>query len=154
LFVTFALQKPPDNADDQGGPGNGFIDIFDLNRHMLSRFASHGALNSPWGMARAPRGFGKFANALLVGNFGDGAINAFDFSTGAFLGQLSDASGVPILIDGLWALQFGRTTEHQHQSNERENDNDDGMTGRTATLYFTAGPSDEEDGLPGEIRPN
>ena len=151
LFVTFALQKGPDNADDQSGPGNGFIDIFDLHGHMLSRFASHGTLNSPWGMARAPRGFGKFSNALLVGNFGDGAINAFDFHSGAFLGQLEDSTGTPIAIDGLWSLEFGRSGEH-HDGDRDDDDDDRGS--RTSTLYFTAGPGEEENGLVGSIVAN
>jgi len=152
LFVTFALQKGPDNEDDQAGAGNGFIDIFDLNGHMLSRFASHGTLNSPWGMARAPRTFGKFSNALLVGNFGDGAINAFDFHTGAFLGQLEDSTGTPIAIDGLWSLEFGRSGKHHSDGDDDDDDDDRGA--RTSTLYFTAGPGEEENGLVGQIVPN
>lgn len=149
LWVTFALQKAPDNADDQSGPGNGFVDVFDLNGRMLSRFASHGALNSPWGMALAPRSFGKFANALLIGNFGDGTINAFNPGTGHFLGQLADANNVPIQINGLWALRFGRSAAG-HDADGDEDDN----TGRTNTLFFTAGPNEENDGLLGFIRPD
>jgi len=153
LFVTFALQKGPDNEDDQSGPGNGFIDVFDLNGHMLSRFASHGPLNSPWGLGIAPRSFGQFANALLVGNFGDGLINAFDPKTGAFLGQIADANDAPIQIDGLWALRFGRNASHQAGDRDGDDDDDD-MSAKISTLYFTSGPADEENGLIGLIRPN
>ena len=81
VFVSFAMQKLPDKHDDQSGPGNGFIDIFDTDGTLLRRFASGGALNSPWGMAIAPGNFGRFSRALLVGNFGDGRINAFDLLT-------------------------------------------------------------------------
>src|SRR5213078_2057615 len=106
LFITFAKQKPPDNDDDQAGPGLGYVDVFDTNGNFLHRFASQGTLNAPWGLAVAPRHFGKFSHALLVGNFGDGAINAFNLRTGAFLGQLEDSDGNLIHIDGLWGLAF------------------------------------------------
>src|SRR2546422_363054 len=91
LYVTFAKQRPPDNHDDESGPGNGFVDVFDTKGNLLRRLASQGTLNSPWGLALAPEGFGKFGGALLVGNFGDGRINAFRLRTGDFLGQLSDS---------------------------------------------------------------
>jgi uncharacterized protein (TIGR03118 family) len=136
LFVTYALQKGPDNHDDQAGPGNGFIDEFDTNGNFLRRFASGGALNSPHGMAVAPADFGAFRNALLVGNFGDGRINAFDLKTGRFLGQLSDAGGHPLTNVGIWGMTFG---------------NGAGGT-RTDTLYFAAGINGEQDGLFGAIR--
>ncbi len=108
LLVTFAKQEAPDLEDDEPGPGNGFVDVFDLDGHLLRRFASHGPLHSPWGVALAPRQFGVLSDALLIGNFGDGYINAFHPLTGAFLGALSDAQGNPIIIDGLWSLRFGR----------------------------------------------
>src|SRR5207248_2174226 len=114
--------------DDEAGPGNGFIDVFDLHGNFLKRFASHGTLNSPWGMALAPKKFGSFGVALLVGNFGDGTINAFNASTGAFLGQLRGGEGAPLAFDGLWGLLFS-----------------DGR------LFFTAGLADEEHGLFGVI---
>src|SRR5438105_1280637 len=96
LYVTYAKQNA-DKKDDVGGAGNGFIDIFDTTGHLLERFTSHGQLNSPWGMAWAPfEGFGNFNNALFVGNFGDGAVNAFDFDSGEFLGAVTDPSGKPI----------------------------------------------------------
>ena len=88
------------------GPGNGFISKFDTNGNFLGRLISNGPLNSPWGLTVSPAGFGLFGNALLVGNFGDGKINAFNITTGAFLGTLNDELGNPIVIPGLWA-NFG-----------------------------------------------
>jgi len=142
LFVTFALQKLPDAEDDQAGPGNGYVDIFDTDGTLLRRFASEGVLNSPWGLAVAPRNFGKFSRALLVGNFGDGAINAFDLLTGKSLGPLTQPNGDPLVIPGLWALSFERDEVF-----ERDCEFD------AQRLYFTAGPNDEEDGLFGFIQP-
>jgi uncharacterized protein (TIGR03118 family) len=131
IFVTYAKQLAPDNHDDQAGPGNGFIDEFDTNGNLIERFASQGPLNSPHGFALAPADFGAFSNALLVGNFGDGRINAFDLKTGKFLGQLSDAAGRPLTNVGIWGMTFG---------------NGAGGT-RTNTLYFAAGINGENDGL-------
>jgi uncharacterized protein (TIGR03118 family) len=131
LFVTYAKQLAPDNHDDQAGPGNGFIDEFDTNGNLIERFASRGTLNSPHGIALAPADFGAFSNALLVGNFGDGRINAFDLKTGQFLGQLSDAAGRPITNVGIWGMTFG---------------NGAGGTQKN-TLYFAAGINGENDGL-------
>jgi uncharacterized protein (TIGR03118 family) len=122
LYVTYALQDAA-RHDDVPGPGNGFINKFDLNGNSLGRFASHGTLNSPWGVVLAPAGFGQFGGDLLVGNFGDGRINAFDPTTSAFLGQLNDGSGNPITIKGLWGLRFGNG----------------GNGGDPNTLYFAAG---------------
>jgi uncharacterized protein (TIGR03118 family) len=142
LFVTFALQKLPDAEDDQAGPGNGYIDIFDTDGTMLRHFASQGVLNSPWGLAVAPANFGKFSRALLVGNFGDGTINAFDLLSGKSLGPLTQPNGDPIVIAGLWALSF-----------ERDEVFDRECEFNAQRLYFTAGPNDEEDGLLGLIQP-
>ena len=91
-------------------PGNGFVDIFDVDGNLLDRFASGGALNSPWGLALAPDGFGKFSDHLLVGNLGDGRINAFGLSTGHFDGQLIDPETNPLSINGLWALRLHSST--------------------------------------------
>jgi uncharacterized protein (TIGR03118 family) len=135
IFVTYAKQLAPDNHDDQAGPGNGYIDEFDTNGNLLERFASQGPLNSPHGMALAPADFGAFSNALLVGNFGDGRINAFDLKTGKFLGQLSDAAGHPIANVGIWGMTFG---------------NGPGGTKKN-TLYFAAGINGEADGLVASI---
>lgn len=136
LFVTYAKQKPPDNTDDEAGPGNGFVDIFTTRGQLISRFAAHGALNSPWGLALAPHNFGQFSNHLLVGNFGDGRINAFNLRTGEFDGQLSDPQGQPITIDGLWSLKFGNGSD----------------SAPTNLLFFTAGIDDEAHGLFGTLR--
>jgi uncharacterized protein (TIGR03118 family) len=136
LFVTFALQNAA-HHDDVAGPGNGFVDVFDTTGKMIKRFASNGSLNSPWGLALAPANFGQFSNDVLVGNFGDGRINAFDPVTGAFLDQLRDGNGNVIAINGLWGLAFGNG----------------GVAGPTNTLFFAAGFNDEADGLFGTITP-
>ena len=137
LFVAFAVQDGQ-KRDDMAGPGNGIVDTFDLSGNMLQRFAEHGALNSPWGMALAPAGFGDRAGKLWIGNFGDGKINAFDPVTGGASQAVNlSATGKPILIDGLWALKFGN----------------DGNGGSSQTLYFTAGPNGEADGLFGALSP-
>lgn len=135
LFVTFAKQDA-DKHDDVKGPGHGFVDIFDPAGHLIRRFASRGVLNSPWGLAVAPPGFGRFSNKLLVGNFGDGRINSFNLSNGKFHGQLRTHKGKAIAIDGLWGLTFGNGSN----------------AGPTTDLFFTAGPNDEADGLFGRIR--
>jgi len=129
LYVTYALQASG-GKDDLAGPGNGFVDIFDTNGVLEKRFASDMTLNSPWGIALAPDDFGEFSNDLLVGNFGDGKISAFDPTTGSFEGQLD------VQIDGLWALQFGGGNAN---------------SGATNHLYFTAGIDDESHGLFGFI---
>ncbi|MEV6734188.1 MULTISPECIES: TIGR03118 family protein [unclassified Streptomyces] len=134
VFVTYALQNA-DKEDDVPGPGNGFIDVFSTEGKLLKRFASRGALNSPWGLEVAPKGFGKFSGDLLVGNFGDGRINAFDLHTGAFKGTLEDPDGNQITIPGLWGLQRGT----------------DEAGGREA-VWFAAGINDEADGLLGVLR--
>src|SRR5262249_8189702 len=121
LFVTYALQDAKMH-DDVAGPGNGFVDVFDTRGHLLQRFASRGVLNSPWGVARASFAFGRFNGAILVGNFGNGQINAFD-SDGHPIDTLKDGKGKPIVIDGLWTLTLGG-----------------GRNSSSDTLYFTAGP--------------
>jgi uncharacterized protein (TIGR03118 family) len=122
LYVTYALQDSA-HHDDVAGPGHGFVDVYDMNGKLLNRLISRGALNSPWGLALAPSDFGKFSSDLLVGNFGNGWINAFDPTTGAFLGSLDGTNGSPIAIKGLWGLDFGNGAHDQ----------------LTDTLYFTAG---------------
>jgi uncharacterized protein (TIGR03118 family) len=122
IYVTFAKQDAQ-KMDDVAGPGNGYVDVFDMNGVLLSSFLSQGALNSPWGMAIAPPPFGDFAGMLLVGNFGDGRINVYNPNTGMLAGQLADLSGKAIQIRGLWSLQFGNG----------------GPGGDPNTLYFTAG---------------
>ncbi|HAB15358.1 MAG TPA: TIGR03118 family protein [Verrucomicrobiota bacterium] len=134
LYVTYALQDGG-QKDDVPGAGHGFVDVFDLNGNLLQRLVSQGALNSPWGLVIGPEDFGPFEGDLLVGNFGDGRINAYDLSSGKFLGSLKGPDGKPIEIEGLWALTAG--------NGANGGDEDD--------LYFTAGISDEEHGLFGEI---
>ena len=133
LFVTYAMQNAAKH-DDIKGPGNGFVDVFSSNGVLLRRFASQGALNSPWGVALAPSSFGNFHDDLLVGNFGDGRINAFA-PDGGFRGQLKSETNAPIQIDGLWGLRFGNG----------------GFGASPNTLYFAAGINDEQDGLFGSI---
>jgi uncharacterized protein (TIGR03118 family) len=158
LFVTFAKQDDPNNAhDDVEGPGNGFIDEFTTDGAFIKRFATGSALqpggldvlNSPFGATVAPAGFGQFSSApnnpvLLIGNFGSSQISAFNKNTGAFLGQLSDAQGKPLVLNGginesdtkgLWGIRFGN-----------------GHGGADAnTLFFAAGINAEADGLFGKV---
>lgn len=134
LFVTYALQNGQKH-DDVAGRGNGFVDVFDTDGHLLQRFASRDKLNSPWGVTRASFAFGRFSGDILVGDFGDGRINVFD-SDGHFIDQLNEADGKPITIDGLWTLTLGG-----------------GHASSSDTLYFTAGPNSETDGLFGKITP-
>ncbi len=140
LLVTYAKQDA-DKHDDEAGAGNGFVNVFDTNGTLIQRLISAGPLNSPWGLAMAPAGFGDFGNSLLVGNFGDGTIHAFDPQTGVERGQLLRPSGRPLVIQGLWGLIFGGG----------------GLDGEPGILYFTAGipgPGAVEDhGLFGQIRP-
>jgi uncharacterized protein (TIGR03118 family) len=138
IIVTYAMQDA-DAEDDVAGPGLGYVDAYSKRGALLGRVASGDVLNAPWGLAMAPDGFGAFSGDLLVGNFGDGRINAFVHeSDGAWEseGALQRRNGNPIAIQGLWALQFGNG----------------GAAGPTDSLFFTAGPNDESHGLFGEIR--
>jgi uncharacterized protein (TIGR03118 family) len=135
IVVTYAKQDA-DAEDDVAGHGNGFVDIYDTAGNLLRRFASRGPLNSPWGIAQAPQGFGGASGDLLIGNFGDGRINAYDPVSGKFAGALRGVHGKRLAIDGLWALEFGN-----------------GVIGTPQTLLFTAGPDDESHGLFGELTP-
>ena len=124
LYVTYAQQDVAQH-DDVPGAGHGFVNTFDLNGNVLGRLITQGSLNSPWGLAMAPNNFGDFSGALLVGNFGDGTINAFNAANGAHLGTLSNSGGTPIVVPGLWGLRFG---------------SGGGTGGGMANaLYFTAG---------------
>jgi uncharacterized protein (TIGR03118 family) len=133
IYVAFAKQDAQ-AEDEVAGPGLGFVDVFDTNGRQLQRLVSQAQLDAPWGLALAPGHFGGFGGDLLVGNFGDGAINAYNAQTGQFDGQLANEDGNPIRIDGLWALRFGN-----------------GVIGTPSTLLFTAGIADEAHGLLGEI---
>ena len=122
IYVAYAKQDAAKH-DDAAGAGNGFVDVFDGSGNLLTHLISQGPLNSPWGMQIAPATFGAFSGALLVGNFGDGTINAFDPAKGTQLGTLQDPTGHPLTIPGLWGLLFGNG----------------GKGGDISTLYFTAG---------------
>jgi uncharacterized protein (TIGR03118 family) len=134
IVVTYAKQDA-DAEDDVAGHGNGFVDVYDTDGNLLRRFARRGSLNSPWGIALAPQGFGRASGALLIGNFGDGRIHAYDPVSAKSLGALRSKHG-KLAIDGLWALKFGN-----------------GVIGTPHTLLFTAGPADESHGLFGELTP-
>jgi len=121
LYVEYAKQDK-NQFLDEGGPGAGYVAVFDLNGNLITHLVSGGVLNSPWGVAIAPAGWGAFGGALLVGNFGDGRINAFDATKGTFLGTLQNTDGSPIAISGLWGMVFGTGTRAD-----------------VNTLYFCAG---------------
>jgi uncharacterized protein (TIGR03118 family) len=135
LYVTYAKQDAL-KMNDVAGAGNGYVSVFDLNGMLLMHLVSGGNLNSPWGLAIAPANFGDFANDLLVGNFGDGAINVYNPTTGAFIAPLQNAGGTAIHISGLWALQVGNG----------------GNGGYPDAVYFTAGPGGETHGLLGVLQ--
>jgi uncharacterized protein (TIGR03118 family) len=132
LFVTYAKQND-EKHDDAAGQGRGFVDVFDTDGHLIRRFESRGRLNSPWGIARASFAFGPFSGKILIGNFGDGRVNVFN-NDGTFVDQLEDVHGRPLVIDGLWTLTLGG-----------------GRTSSPDTLYFSAGPDGEANGLFGTI---
>lgn len=132
VFVTYARQDAAKH-DPVSGAGNGYVSVFDVDGNFVNRFASNGTLNAPWGAVQASASFGMFSNDLLIGNFGDGTINAFDVN-GTFLGQLEDQTGAAISNGSLWALVFGA-----------------GGTGDPNTLYFTAGLANEGHGLFGAL---
>jgi uncharacterized protein (TIGR03118 family) len=138
LYVAYAdvdvdAEEP---ASDVPGPGAGHVVAYDLDGHIVREFADGGRLNSPWGLAIAPQAFGPFGGALLVANFGDGTIAAFDTTTATFRDYLRDASGKPIVIDKIWGLAFGNGVS----------------LGDADSLYFTAGPNEEQDGIFGRLR--
>ncbi|HEX5583281.1 TIGR03118 family protein [Gaiella sp.] len=139
VFVSYAKQDA-DAEDELAGQGRGFVDAYDLAGNLLERVAQHGQLDAPWGLALAPATFGRLAGDLLVGNFGDGQINAYGETAAGFehRGTLRDASGEKLVIDGLWALEFGNA----------------GSNGSPDVLFFTAGPDDESHGLFGTIAPS
>ena len=134
IIVTFA-KRQREGDDERAGQGLGIVDAFDANGTLISRLVTHGQLNAPWGIALAPLGFGRFGGALLIGNFGDGTINAFDPRNGNFLGTLKDTNHKPLHVDGIWGMAFGN-----------------GVLGQKAdTLFFAAGPHDEAGGAYGMI---
>lgn len=131
VYVSYAKQDP----ENITGKGLGFVNVFNPNGDFMKRVISRGNLNAPWGMALSPENFGKFGNRLLVGNFGDGTINAYDIASGEFIGQLANTNGRPIQINGLWSLVFGNGFENQPLD----------------TLFFSAGPNEEQGGVYGRI---
>jgi uncharacterized protein (TIGR03118 family) len=135
IYVAYAKQQSGSD-DEQAGTGLGVLAVFDTGGNFVKQLVGPGgSLNAPWGMAMAPADFGVFSGALLVGNFGDGKINAFDASTGAMMGTLSKADNTPIVVDGLWGIAFGNNLSSQPSN----------------TLFFAAGPADESHGLYGRI---
>lgn len=137
MFVTCAV-KDPETGDDVSGESHGIVNTFQLDGTGIQRFAQHGQLNSPWGVALAPAGFGTLGGSSGLGIFGNGRINAYDSTTGRFIGKVRDSHGQAIVIDGLWAIKFGNG----------------GNGGSPNTLYFTAGPNGEADGLFGSLDPD
>jgi uncharacterized protein (TIGR03118 family) len=135
--VSYAKQDA-DREDDVAGRGFGFVSVFDPNGEFVRRLVSRGALNAPWGMALAPASFGRFSNRLLVGNFGDGKINAYDLASGRWLGHLRSPDRQPIRIEGLWGIAFGNGLQNQPID----------------TLFFASGPDDEAHGLYGRLDVN
>jgi uncharacterized protein (TIGR03118 family) len=136
VVVTYAKQDAAGH-DDVAGRGNGFVDVYTNYGALVHRFADHEVLNSPWGLVVAPSTFGRFAGDLLVGNFGDGRIHAFDLGSGEVAGTLRDSTGHAIAIDGLWGLIRG-----------------DALAGGADSVWFSAGPQDESHGLLGLLQPN
>jgi uncharacterized protein (TIGR03118 family) len=137
IYVAYAQPDPA--THEKVGAGLGLVDVFDKQGNLLSHLIpAGGALNAPWGIALAPASFGKYASMLLVGNFGDGRINVYDPATGAMQGTLGNNDGTPIVVPGLWALQFGNDLNGQPSD----------------TLFYTAGPASEAHGLYGRIDKN
>jgi len=134
IYVTYAKQNE-EGDEEVEGQGLGIVNVFDPDGNLRRRMVTRGVLNAPWGLALAPTSFGRFGGALLVGNLGDGMINAFAPRSGAFLGTLRDRNGKRLRIEGLWGIQFGN-----------------GILGQKSNaLFYAAGPNDEEDGAYGVI---
>lgn len=134
IYLTYAKQDAH-RGRQVCGRGLGLVSVFSPTGQFVRRLVTRGALNAPWGLALAPASFGKFGNRLLVGNVGDGAINAYDIANGRFAGRLRGTDREPLRIDGLWGLAFGNGVNNQPLN----------------TLFFTAGPGSEEHGLYGRI---
>jgi uncharacterized protein (TIGR03118 family) len=137
IYVTYAKQDD-DKMDDVPGEGLGYVDVFSPEGELLQRLEHGKFLNAPWGVTLAPAFFGEFSHAVIVGNFGDGTIVAFNPVTGDFIGNMLTSSGAKLAITGLWGLAFGNG----------------GVTGPGDTLFFAAGPNDEMDGLFGTLTPD
>ena len=136
LWVTYAKQNAVKH-DPVPGAGRGFVDVFDTDGNLLRHFATRGVLNAPWGVVQAPAHFGQFSNDILIGNFGDGKISAWDLKTRDFVDWVRDDQGTTIKLGTLWTLVFGN-----------------GLTSSPQTLYFTTGLDMEMHGLFGTLTPN
>jgi len=128
-------KQDSDKGDDVRGRGHGYVSVFDTDGSFVDRLVSKGELNSPWGLALAPKSWGDLANSLLVGNFGDGTIHAYDPDTGQLLATLTDNDGNTLQLDGLWAIVVGPKEPKDYSKR----------------VYFTAAPDDEEHGLYGYL---
>lgn len=138
IYVTYARQDAArHDPPDPGQPGDGFVDVFDRHGRLVQHLEHGDWFNAPWGVVWATPDFGEFSNTILVGNFRGDNISAFNPVTGKFLGNMLNPDGSTLLIDGLWALRFGN----------------DGGSGPATTLFFTAGPNGEKDGLLGTLTP-
>ena len=136
IYVSYAKQLAPDNHDNANGAGLGLVDVFDTNGQFLSRLIATGKeLNAPWGLALAPADFGTLSNTLLVGNFGDGRINGYDATTGAFVGTLMTGTSTPFSVPGLWGMAFGNDADNQPHN----------------ALFYAAGPGNETHGEYGRV---
>lgn len=135
LWVTYTVQDAPKH-DPVNRPNHGIVDVFDSSGNFIRRFVSHNRLNSPWGVVMTPATFGPLSNKILIGNFGDGHVNAYDPATGDVKGILKDTDGKTIALPGLWSLTFS-----------------DAIGASPNTLYFTAGLNHEADGLFGSFSP-
>ncbi len=134
LYVEYAKVNPVTGIPVAPSGAGGYVDVFDTNGHFVQRLISNGQLDAPWGITMAPAAFGSFGGDLLVGNFGNGEINAYSPTTGSWLGTLMDTSGNPIADSGLWALDFGNSSANPN------------------ALYFAAGINRGNDGLFGDIQ--
>ncbi|HXY50722.1 MAG TPA: TIGR03118 family protein [Terriglobales bacterium] len=138
LVVTFA-HRAPGSEDEDHGTGLGRVGVYDLHGHLLLRLEHGSWFNAPWGVALAPGDFGKFSHRLLVGNFGDGTLQAFNIASGRHEDAMLDEAGKAVMIDGLWAISFGGVNPANN--------------GPATTLFFTSGPNDEADGVFGQLTP-
>jgi uncharacterized protein (TIGR03118 family) len=135
IYVAYGKQNKS-KTDVVPGAGRGFVDVYNVNGKLVKHLVSHGPLNAPWGLVIAPKGFGPFAGDLLVGNLGNGWINAFNPKTGKFLGPLDTTAGRPIAISGLWGLEVGNSA-----------------FGGASSVVFSAGPTGYQNGLVGVLNP-
>lgn len=135
VYVSYGRQNKAKN-DVVAGAGLGFVDVYTVNGGLIKHLAAHGPLNQPWGLALGPKGFGPFGGDLLVGNLGNGWINAFNPVTGKYLGALDGTNGHPLAISGLWGLMVGNS-----------------QFGGSSSLVFSAGPNGQTNGLVGELNP-